>query len=404
MTAAFWFALTFLCILIEAFFAMGEMAIISFSRLRLQYYLSRGNFRARLIHKMIKNPTALFGTALLGVNVALQVGSECSRQFYAAADLNPDLAPITQFFLVVIIAELAPLFAARRYAETIALAEAPLIYGVSVLLYPVIWIFGFVVKGVNKFFKAEEIHHAALLSREELQKALEEQDEPLEENAEFNVIVKNIFELKAKIALDVMVPMNLLRMLASDATVENVRKLMLKEAHTTIPLYHRYRHNVIAIVTPKSLLKAQGLKKAKDYCKSPWYIAGSSPLIDILNQFRTNNQSAAIVLGESGHAVGLLTLNDLLKKIFDEKLPEVLEGEDRFVERSVSGHLTLSEFNDQFKVSISDTSAKTLEELLIKKLGHHPEPGESLKMGLLEIIVQESTLMGIKTVLVRTRI
>ncbi len=403
MTALMWFGLTFICILFEAFFAMGEMAIISFSRLRLQYYLSRGSWRARLVHKLISNPTTLFGTALLGVNIALQVGSECSRQFYEAAHLNPDLAPLTQFFLVVIIAELAPLFAARRYAETIALAEAPLIYGISFLLYPVTRLFGFIVKIVNKVFKAESIHHAALLSREELQKALEEQDEPLEESAEFNVIVKNIFELKAKKALDVMVPLQELRMLASDATIENVRTLMLKEDHTTIPLYHRYRHNVIAIVTPKSLLRAPAQKRAKDFCKSPWYIAASTPLIDILNQFRTNNKAAAIVLGESGQSVGLLTLNDLLKKIFDEKQPENADREERFVERSVPGNLTIADFNKEFGALIHDPTSKTLAELLIKTLGHHPEQGESLKIGSLELVVQESILMGIKTVLIRIR-
>lgn len=401
MNAFYWFCLTLLCILIEAFFAMGEMAVISFSRLRLQYYLSRNNFAARMVYKLIKNPTRLFGTALLGVNIALQVGSECSRQFYAAADLNPDLAPITQFFLVVIIAELAPLFAARRYAEQIALAEAPIIYVTSTLLYPVICVFSLVVKGVNHFFKAEEIHHAALLSREELQKALEEQDEPIEENSEFNVIVKNIFELKAKKAADAMVPLSQLRMLASDATVLTVRNLMFKDPHSTIPLYHRYRHNIIAIATPKSLLKSASQRRAKEYCKSPWYIAASSPLIDILNQFRSNNQSAAVVLGENGQAVGLLTLNDLLKKIFDEKVGP--DEEERFFERSVSADLTLEAFNKEFGVALIDPRAKTLEELLIKTLGHHPEPGESLKIGSLEIIVQESTLLGIKTVRVRTR-
>ena len=403
MTALMWFGLTLVCIFLEAFFAMGEMAIISLSRLRLQYYLSLGSWRARLIYKLISKPTTLFGTALLGVNIALQVGSECSRKMYEAADLNPDLAPITQFFLVVIIAELAPLFAARRYAETIALAEAPLIYGVSVLLYPIIFIFGFVVKIINKVFKAEAIHHAALLSRDELQKALEDQDEPLEESAEFNVIVRNIFGLKSKKALDVMVPLQELRMISSNATVENVRTIMLKEEHTTIPLYHRYRHNVIAIVTPKSLLRAAAQKRAKDFCKSPWYIAGSTPLIDILNQFRTNNKAAAIVLGENGQSIGLLTLNDLIKKIFDEKNQKKPDREERFVERSVSGNLTIADFNKEFGSLINETTCKTLAELLIKMLGHHPEQGESLKIGPLELIVKESILMGIKTVLIRIR-
>ena len=380
---------------------MGEMAIISFSRLRLQYYLSKGSRSAELVYKLIRNPTRLFGTALLVVNIALQVGSECSRQFYTAADLNPDWAPLTQFFLVVIIAELAPLFAARRYAEAIALAEAPLIYGTSWLLYPLIMIFGFVVRSVNRFFKTEELHHTALLSREELQKALEEQDEAVgEESEEFNVIVKNIFEMKTKKAAEVMVPLADLKMLPVNATVDDFRALLAKEPHSNFPIYHRYRHNIVALASPKNLLRATAQRRVKEYCQSPWFITAEAPLIDILNQFRTNNQSAAVVLGDNGQAVGLLTLNNLLKKLFDEKLPEV--SDDRFVERSLPATVTLAEFNREFSTKISDPVARTLEELLIRRLGHHPEPGESLRLGSLEFIVQESTIMGIRSVLVRS--
>ncbi|MBM3196307.1 MAG: DUF21 domain-containing protein, partial [Chlamydiae bacterium] len=70
---------TILCLVFQAFFAMMEMAIVSFNRVRLQYFLVRGSKKAKWISRMLLDPTRLFATTLVGVNTALQIGSECSR-------------------------------------------------------------------------------------------------------------------------------------------------------------------------------------------------------------------------------------------------------------------------------------------------------------------------------------
>ena len=99
---------------------MIEMACVSFNKVRLEYYVSKGKKRALWLSFLLHHPAYLFGTTLIGVNVALIIGSECARRFYAALGLNPDLAALTQILLVLIFAEISPMFAGRRYAEHVA--------------------------------------------------------------------------------------------------------------------------------------------------------------------------------------------------------------------------------------------------------------------------------------------
>jgi len=94
--------LTLGAILIHGCFSMLEMAAVSFNKVRLQYFVSLGNRRAIWLMRLLQNPTLLFGTTLICVNTAMQFGSECSRRFYMALDLSPDLAPLSQIILVLL--------------------------------------------------------------------------------------------------------------------------------------------------------------------------------------------------------------------------------------------------------------------------------------------------------------
>ena len=134
----FWLGVNLFCIFIQGFFSMMEMACVSFNRVRLQYYLTKSNKKASYINFLIRRPYRLFGTVMLGVNIALQIGSESSRRCYSLLGIPPEYAPATQIFLVVIFAELLPLAISRKIPEKIALKGAPILYCAHHLFYPLI--------------------------------------------------------------------------------------------------------------------------------------------------------------------------------------------------------------------------------------------------------------------------
>ena len=145
MSAQAWLLLNFVTIAFLAFYSMMEMACVSFNKMRLQYYVSKDNKRAIWLQELIQDPSRLFGTTLIGVNLAMVIGSECSREFYSAIGLNPILSALTQVMLVVILGELAR-FRARSHAENVGMMGAPYLWASAKLMTPLLWC----VKGITK--------------------------------------------------------------------------------------------------------------------------------------------------------------------------------------------------------------------------------------------------------------
>ncbi|SCA62978.1 Uncharacterized protein SCG7109_AG_00170 [Chlamydiales bacterium SCGC AG-110-M15] len=404
----FWLSLTLLCIAAQAFYSSLEMAIVSFNKVRLQYYVSQGKTRAEWVNSLLQNPARLFGTTLLGVNVALQIGSECSRQFYQSMQLSPDLAPLTQVVLVLILAELAPMFAARHYAEHVSLLGVPIIYATSHVVKPVVIAIGWVTALLNRLFGKGEFNASAIaLTRDEIQKVFEESDDPAHINAEnedFNTVVSHIFNLREKTAEQVMELTSTSQMLDSNSTVGHARKVLKSTPFSHIPIYQRSRRNVVGIVDTRALLKSKDEDRALDYAKPPWFITQYTKILQILEQFRVNNQDIAIVLDNNGLAKGLLSLDDVLDEIFgvDQEYNDETDVSTRLIERTFPGEMKVSDFNAQFGVDLSYNDEETLADLIANQLEHHPENGESVRVNNFELTVEVASLVGVKKISIRT--
>jgi len=407
-SAFFWFILTFVCIAFEGFYSMLEMACVSFNKVHLQYYVSKGNKRALWLNHLLQNPSRLFGTTLLGVNLALQIGSECSRQFYNAIGLSPDLAPITQVLLVLIFAELAPIFAARRYSEHVVMLGIPIVYLSSKIMAPVIFGIDILVKLLNKFSGSKE-NATSILTREELQKAVEAPDDKgqiTHKSDEFNTIVTNIFSLRDKDVQQVMVPLNTVQMLPSNCSVSHMRKVLNRGYYRYLPIYHHNRHNVIGIAYPRELINTPDNHSLRNYIRPSWFITKHANIYTILQEFRTHKHNIAIVLNKNGHAIGIITLQDILDEIFGEmeasQSPLPIASPSRILERTFPSNTKIDTFNKEFDAHIETNDEETLAQLMKKNLGHNPEKGEYIRIDRFEFTVKKVSIFGVHTISAKT--
>lgn len=381
---------------------MVEMACISFNKVRLQYYVSKDNKRAIWISRLLHSPAKFFGTCLICINAALQLGSECARRFYEALGYSPDYAPLTQVFIVLVFAEIAPLFAGRRYAESAAMLGIPVLYATSVILTPIVWLFDAMCRGVHYLIGSTE-HANLYLNREELQKILEEKGE-----GEFDVIVSNIFSLKTKTAKELMQPLSSIQLVPSFYTVAEMRRLLTTIYSPFVPMYHKDHKNIVAIAYPRDLLRQADNKRIREYAKPPWFITEKESVIAILKQFQRNNQSVAVVLNEAGHATGILTLDEIVDDIFGQSdewmsFEEIVPKMHHIVvDRAFPGETKISEFNEEYQVHLDPQGAETLDELVTKILGHTPAVGESVRIDQFELVVEEVSFLHAKTISVRT--
>jgi len=407
----FFFLMILACLAIQGFFAMVEMACVSFNKVRLQYYVSRQSKRALWLSYLLHHPALLFGTTLIGVNTALVFGSECARRLYDSLGYSPDLAPLTQVVIVIIFAEIAPMLAGRRYAEHVALLGIPILFFFSIVLRPVIWILDLLCLGLGRLM-GYEVLPGTYLSREELQNIIEEREETFSATPpvkqEFNTVVAGIFTLKNKTAKDLMQPLTHVPLVPSFCSVKEMRAIIQDTHAAFIPIYHRNQQNIVAIAFPRDLLRLSENKRIKDYARQPWFITEQTSILQILKQFRRNNQSLAIVLSDKGLATGILTLDVIVDAIFgwsdgwesyEEMVPRAYHI---VVDRTFPGDMRLDVFNRQFNVHLGYQDADTLEELMTQTLGHAPSKGESVRVDQFELTVEEASLLGAKMIQVRT--
>ncbi|MCB1112101.1 MAG: HlyC/CorC family transporter [Chlamydiales bacterium] len=408
--ALFWLLLNLTSVIALAFYSMLEMACVSFNKVRLQYYVSKKNQRALWLNKLLQNPSLLFGTTLIGVNVATVIGSECAREFHSAIGIDPNWAPLSQVIIVVIFGELAPMFAARCYPEHVAMLGIPIIYASSIVMSPIIWMLSVFSRWVSYFIGGAESDPNLYLSQEELQQILEEQDEEhtqASDNTEFNAIAANIFRLRGKTVKEVMLPINSIPLLASNAIVKQMKNLLQRTGADWVPIYYRQHSNIVAIAFPRETVKAPDNKRVRDFARSPWFITGHTKLTEVLKQFRSNNENVAVVLDDTGAAIGVITLDDVIEEIFGKAKGEPIKtehsGQVFLIERTFPGNMLVKDFNLQFGVVLSLEVNLTLSELLQEVLGHPPEEGDVVSVGNFELGVKKSSILGVKRVSITSK-
>lgn len=407
-SALFWLFLTLLCIAAEAFYSCVEMAIVSFNPIRLQYYVAKDNPSVRPITWLLEHPSRLFSTTLFSSNAAMQIGSECSRRFYSASDLSADWAPLTQIFLVLLVAELSPIFAARRYPEQIAMAGSGILYYSAKLLAPLIWVISYIMQASTRLMGTEEKNVHGLITREELQTVLELRDQEVlaqGEAEELNLLARNLFTFRDKKARDAMVLLSEIRGLPSNASVGDMRHRMQGMQEGFVPVFHQTPQRIIGIAVARDLILTSDEALLRQHLRAPWFVPQDSDLMAILQQFRRNEQSVAVVLDTHGAAVGLLQLDSVLEAIFPNIVPAHHAARPQHVvlDRLFAGSTRVEDIDRNYGVQLPAEPAATLAELVEETLGHHPEYGESCMVGSCQLIVEDVSLLEIRAVRVKTR-
>lgn len=399
-----------LCVVIEAFFSMFEMACVSFDKVRLTYYVSKKSKKAIWLDHLLKKPSRLFGTTLIVVNTVLQIGSEASRRFYEYLGLNPDFSPLTQFVLVVVFGELIPLFAARRYFESIALFDIPFFYFLSKAMLPLTWFVDTVSRIVGYLF-GKKSSSQYYLTKEEIQRAFEHQGKPVKD---VNVTtVNNIFLLKNFTAKNIMQSISTAFLMPSDFFVDQAKSVLFKNFSPYVLVYHNSINNIISVVMTRDLLRLSSKDLVKNSGFSPWFVTENMPVLTILKQFKINNQTVAIVLDRFGKSVGVISLEMILTRVFGDFSVKSHQIEDAvklkrkkekvFIEKTFSGDTLIVDFNKKFKVDLTIPSEdiQTLGDLVKHLLGQHPSVGDVVYVENFEFIIKKPGFWGAKKILVR---
>jgi putative hemolysin len=275
---------------------------------------------------------------------------------------------------------------------------APPLAFVTWLLRPAVWVVSGFAAAMTRLVGTDR--KKAFVTRDELSMMIEsepETDRP-QISADEREMIANVFELSEYSVRDLMVPLSEVTALPEDTTLSEAAREVADKQHSRMPVYRSRVDDIVGVVHVFALLQAGGPETTKrtvaEVMKPPTYVPETMKATDLLVELQAEGQHLAIVVDEYGGAVGIVTVEDLLETIVGDiddeydREPSPVRAEKPGVWRAAA-KTPVARINQELDVDLPESDDyETVAGLLIDRLRHIPDAGESLTIGgvLIEVI------------------
>jgi putative hemolysin len=414
-------------VLVNGIFAGAEIAVVALRKSRLQELADEGRGGAHAVLALRDNPERFLATVQVGITV---VGAAAAAFGGAsiAARLTPVLARIEPLrehaegaalglvvagvsYLSIVAGELVPKSLALRSAERYALLIAKPLLALSWIAAPLVWVLSSSANVLLKPFgdrtKFTETRHSV----EELQELVVEASQAGTIPPETGEIASRALELPTLTAADVMVPRPKVVMVSRQTTGEELRRIFLEHKHGRLPVYDGNVDNVVGYVTVKDVLLApsQQLLVSQELIRPAYFVPGSKPVVELMNEMRRQRTPFAIVVDEHGGLSGIVTMEDVLEELVGEIFSEHAALAPEPIKKAADGSLVVAgttpirEINRALGIELpEDGEWLTIAGLCLSLAGRVPISGQSFEVpGGIILEVVDATPRRVRTVRVR---
>ena len=253
---------------INAFFASAEMAIVSVNKSKVKALSEEGNKNAKLLYKLIKEPSNFLSTIQIGITLAgffSSASAATGLSTYIANILRPLNIPYTNEISMIVITiilsyftlvfgELVPKRIALKKSESIALNSVKLIYFISIIAKPFIKILSLSTGLVLKLTGNNDSDIEDTVSEDEIKALIHRSTEDgLIDDDEKEMLCK-VFEFNDRLAKEIMTSRSDTFLIDIDDDFKDVLDKILELNYSRIPVYKDDIDNIIGILYVRDLL------------------------------------------------------------------------------------------------------------------------------------------------------
>jgi CBS domain containing-hemolysin-like protein len=369
-----------LCLGLAVFVAAAEAGLISISRARVKLMAGRGVPRADILHSYVKERSSLLGALAVARIVALVLFAAL-----AASILTRERGHSWELIAGIVVAALA-IFALLEAVPRALVSRNPEWWGLR--LAPLIGPFKLLFGGAGRILSipARVVAHDSE-SEEEILRFMEIEDDAGEIEEDERKMIRGVFGLEDTAVREIMTPRTDFAAVDTEATVDDVVKLIVGRGFSRIPLYEKNVDAIVGIIYAKDLFRylAEGRvpKDLQEIARPAFFVPESKRLDDLLTDMRKQRVHMAIVVDEYGGTAGLVSLEDLLEEIVGEIVDEYDVEEPRVEQLDdgglrVAGRTSIDEVNEVLGAELPATEWDTVGGLMFNLLGHVPIEGEAV--------------------------
>lgn len=398
--------LILLFLILQAFFAGSEIALISCDKIKMRSLADEGSAAAGLVLNAHSKIESFIGTTLIGVNLSLIINTlvltfyfeEIFGQrsgLYTVAVLSP---------LIVVFGQVVPKAVFESKRNSIVLWIIYPLWVFSKLFYPVLFFVNLFTRGILN----RPGQNMSSITREELEDVMEEDEDKPSSDYKRRVL-RRIFGYSETTVGEIMIPLVRVDALERRSTLRDVRRLIAEKSHSRIPIFSDRVDNITGILNSFYVLGEQDLdKNVEQYALPPFYVPESKLVNELMDEMKGGRAGMAVVVDEYGGSVGIITLEDIIEEVVGEIEDEYDPGETPWRRLGAGQYLIdptvgIERLNDGLGLAIPEgEDYETLAGFLLYTHGSIPAPGTVIVFGRKTFTVVSSTPRMISEVHLRT--
>jgi putative hemolysin len=365
---------------LSGFFSASETAFYSVDRFKVEKLVKKKAKGAKDLEFLKFNQNKLLITILVMNNV-INIGS-ASLATAITLEVFPGnfaiaIATFVMTLLVLIFGEITPKSFATKNAVNLSLKISGIMKFLVFILTPITWILEKITRllvGVEDSDSLTEEEVRMVVSMGHKEGAIDEEEKE---------IIQNVFRLDDINVEDIMTPRVDMQAIEKDQTVKQLKKVLKEVPYSKLPVYDEDIDNIVGIFNIRKMIDYVGRKsnvKISSLMDDPLFVPSSKKIGSLLREFQDKKVHIAIVVGDHGGVLGIITLEDIL----EELVGEITEEKDDEYELKVvnektiivEGGTELDQVNKEIDLNLASKEYNTVAGFLLEKLDRFPNKGE----------------------------
>ncbi|HKQ84504.1 MAG TPA: hemolysin family protein [Steroidobacteraceae bacterium] len=413
----------FLLILLNGFFALSEMALVSAKRVRLQAAAEHGRRGAKSALALLEDPTGFLsavqiGITLIGILTGVYSGATFATYFaeyLVQMGMDPELADNLAFIGVVVLVtyvslifgELAPKRVALTHAEALAMFVAPIMRVFAKSMAPGVWLLRVTVNAVLNILPISSATQGAV-TEDDVRALIAEGTTAGVFLASERRLIEGVLALADRKVGSIMIPRQDMIWLDINEPLPELWQQAKNSGHARFLVARDRLDNLLGVITLADLsesLRKGRLDPERDL-QPPLHVPDSISVLQLLDQFQRSSTHLALVTDEYGGIEGMTTPIDILKAIAGE-LPELGSRErPEALQRAdgswlVDGHMPIEELQRRLnRRDLVGRDYHTVAGFVLSRLGRIPKAGDLMSWRDFRIEIMDMDGMRIDKVLI----
>jgi putative hemolysin len=395
-------------LIVNAFFAASEIALISLNDNKVKLMADSGDKKAKMLNSLLSEPSRFLATIQIGITLAGFLASAFAAENFASrltVVLSGMNLPISEELLgtisvivitlilsyfTLVFGELVPKRLALQKAEAISMfAVAPLTF-LSKISAPFVKLLTLSMNFVVRLFGVDPNAEDENVTEEEIRMMVDVGKERGTIREREKVMINNIFEFDNKTVSDIMTHRTNIVAIPYNYGLKETVHLVNAEKYTRFPVYKENIDHILGVLHVKDLIQFiencdETTFHMKELIREPHFVLESKPIDELLKEMQMGNIHMTIAIDEYGGTDGIVTIEDAIEEIvgniFDEYDDPGVDEEEiielNHNEYLIPGTTNLYVVEELLSIDLQTEEFDTLSGFVIGQLGYIPNEGES---------------------------